>query len=161
MATARVYNKSQLFSFFAGSFWLIRFFKTVVGFVGASDSIPKCKVLSVIVVKLQMVDGMVGRAVDEGLKKFRHAEIAVVDGNGPNIDENIKTQIHKFVQREEEDVNVVPAKKILQFIHFIFRYILRTECSAEIRPPDERRGLQKVSEPSTRDAVYGTSIQFQ
>ena len=54
-----------------------------------------------------MVVHVVRRAVDDGLEPVGHAEVAVVDGDGPDVDEDKQRQVGPLVHGEEEDVNVV------------------------------------------------------
>lgn len=76
-------------------------------FVGAADLVPEGEVLPVVVVEVEVVVGVVGRAVDDVPQQAGHAVVAVVDGDGPDVDEDVEAQVGDLVQGEEEGVDVV------------------------------------------------------
>lgn len=73
----------------------------------APDAIPQCEVLAVVVVIVHVVIRVMRRAVDDGPKRLGHAEVAVVDGDGPDIDKHIEDQVEQLVHGEQEHVDVV------------------------------------------------------
>lgn len=75
--------------------------------VRTPNLVPEGEVLPVVVVEVQVVVGVVGRAVDDVPQQPRHAVIAVVDGDGPDVDEDVEAQVGDFVQGEQEGVDVV------------------------------------------------------
>lgn len=75
--------------------------------VRSADAVPQREVLPEIVVEEQVVDGMVGRSVDDGLERVGHDVVAVVDGRRPEVDDHVQAQVHELVQREQEHVQVV------------------------------------------------------
>lgn len=75
--------------------------------VGAPQAVPQSEVLAVVVVEEDVVVGVVGRAVDDAGQAAGDAVVAVVDGDGPDVDKNVKTQVEQLVQGEEEGVDVV------------------------------------------------------
>lgn len=75
--------------------------------VGAAHAVPQREVLAVVVVEEQVVVGVVGGAVDDAGQGVGHAVVAVVDGDGPDVDEDVERQVEQLVQREQEGVDVV------------------------------------------------------
>lgn len=75
--------------------------------VRASDAVPQSEVLPVVVVEEEVVVGVVGRAVDGGLQEAGDAVVSIVDGHGPDVDEDVQPQVGHLVQGEEERVDVV------------------------------------------------------
>lgn len=75
--------------------------------VRAPQTVPQREVLAVVVLKEEVVVGVVGGAVDDAGQSGRHAVVAVVDGNGPDVDKNIEEQVENLVEGEEEGVEVV------------------------------------------------------
>lgn len=75
--------------------------------VGAAQSVPQREVLAVVVVEEEVVVGVVGRAVDDADQRAGHPVVAVVDGDGPDVDEDVEGQVEHLVQWEEEGVDVV------------------------------------------------------
>lgn len=75
--------------------------------VGAAHAVPQREVLAVVVVEEEVVVGVVGRAVDDAGQRVGHAVVAVVDGDGPDVDKDVEGQVEHLVQREEEGVDVV------------------------------------------------------
>lgn len=47
------------------------------------------------------------RSVDERLKNLGHPEVPIVDGDGPEVDEDVEQQVCELVHGEEKDVQVV------------------------------------------------------
>ena len=47
-----------------------------------------------------MVNGMVRRAVDDGMQELRDFVQSVVNGRRPHVDEDIQPEVDEFVQRE-------------------------------------------------------------
>jgi len=84
--------------------------------VGAAQTIPQRRVLSVVVIEVEMMDGMIGCTVDDGHQLFGNHVVAVVDGDGPKVDDKVEAQPHQFVEGEQEDVDVV-WKTLDQIIH--------------------------------------------
>lgn len=75
--------------------------------VGSTNLVPEGEVLPVVVVKVEVVVGVVGRAVDDVPQQLGDAIVAVMDGDGPDVDEDVEAQVGDFVQGEEEGVDVV------------------------------------------------------
>ena len=75
--------------------------------VGAAQAVPQCEVLAVVVVKEQVVVCVVGGAVDDLHQGPRHPVVPVVDGDGPDVDEDVQGQVEHLVEGEEEGVDVV------------------------------------------------------
>lgn len=50
---------------------------------------------------------MVGRAIDVGLQHIGNTEITIVNGHGPDVDNEVESQIEVFVEWEEECVYVI------------------------------------------------------
>lgn len=75
--------------------------------VGTAQTVPQRKVLAVVVVEEEVVVSVVGRAVDDAGQLVRHSVVAVVNGDGPDVDEDVEGQVEHLVQREEERVDVV------------------------------------------------------
>lgn len=75
--------------------------------VGAAQPVPQSEVLAVVEVKEKMVVGVVGCAVDDARQGAGNAVVAVVDGDGPDVDEHIQNQVEHLVEGEEEGVDVV------------------------------------------------------
>lgn len=94
---------SQLAQVIVGAFS----FKGRGALVRTANLVPEGEILPVVVVEVQVVVGVVGRAVDDVAQQPRHAVIAVVDGDGPDVDEDVEAQVGDFVQGEQEGVHVV------------------------------------------------------
>lgn len=75
--------------------------------VGAAQAVPQGEVLPVVVVEEEVVVGVVGGAVDDAGERVGDAVVAVVDGDGPDVDEDVEEQVEDFVEGEEEGVDVV------------------------------------------------------
>lgn len=86
--------------------------------VGAAQTVPQCEVLAVVVVEEEVVVGVVGRAVDDAGQRVGHPVVAVVDGDGPDVDEDIECQVEHLVQREEEGVDVV-GEPLHEAVHWV------------------------------------------
>ena len=69
--------------------------------------IPEGEELSVVIIIVQMVIHVVSRTVDDRLENFRDSEIAVVDGDRPDVDEDKQEEIGEFVEGEKKGVDVV------------------------------------------------------
>lgn len=86
--------------------------------VGATQAVPQSKVLAVVVVKEEVVVGVVGGAVDDAGQSVRHPVIAVVDGDGPDVDKDVEGQIEHLVQRKEEGIDVV-GEPLQEAVHWV------------------------------------------
>lgn len=75
--------------------------------VGASHTVPQCKVLAIIVVEEKVVVCVVSWAIDDTCQGTGDTIVTIVDRDGPDVDENVQGQVEHFVQGEEEGVNVV------------------------------------------------------
>jgi len=76
-----------------------------IGFpVGASETVPKGSELAIVVVEVQMVHGMTSSTVN--YRRVRDV-FAVMNQDGPDVDESEQHQIGELVQREDERENVV------------------------------------------------------
>ena len=69
--------------------------------------IPEGEELSVIIIIVQMVIHVVSGTIDDRLENFRDSEIAVVDGDRPDVDKDEQEEIGEFVEGEEKGVDVV------------------------------------------------------
>lgn len=75
--------------------------------VRASEAIPQREILTVVIVKEQMVIGMMRSSVDEFLQQPGDPVVAVVNGDGPHVNKHVEAQVEYLVQGEEERVDVV------------------------------------------------------
>ena len=79
--------------------------KLLVGLaVAATQTIPKRSELAVVVVEVQVVHGVAGGTVDDGTVGN---VLAVVNEDGPEVDEAEQEDVGQFLQREEEGEDVV------------------------------------------------------
>lgn len=58
--------------------------------VGASDAVPQGEVLSVVVVKEEVVVSVVSWTIDDLFQQAGHAVVPVMDGDGPYVDEQVQ-----------------------------------------------------------------------
>lgn len=72
--------------------------------VGAAEAVPEGGVLAVVVVEVEMVHGVAGGAIEDGA--VGHV-LAVVDHDGPEVDEDKQRHGRVLVQREQDRVQVV------------------------------------------------------
>lgn len=86
--------------------------------VGAPQTVPQSKVLAVVVVEEEVVVRVVGRAVDDVGQGGGDAVVAVVDGDGPDVDEDVQGQVEQLVEGEEEGVNVV-REPLQEAVHWV------------------------------------------
>lgn len=86
--------------------------------VRAPQAVPQREVLAVVVVKEEVVVGVVGGAVDDAGQSGGHAVVAVVDRNGPDVDENVEEQVEELVEGEEEGVEVV-GEALQEAVHWM------------------------------------------
>lgn len=86
--------------------------------VGAPQTVPQCKVLAVVVVEEEVVVRVVGRAVDDVGQGGGDAVVAVVDGDGPDVDEDVQGQVEQLVEGEEEGVDVV-REPLQEAVHWV------------------------------------------
>lgn len=75
--------------------------------VRAPQTVPQCEVLAIVVLKEQVVVGVVGGAIDDTGQSGGHAVVAIVDWNGPDVDKNVEGQVQNLMEGEEEWVEVV------------------------------------------------------
>lgn len=75
--------------------------------VGAPDSIPQGEVLPIVVVEEEVVVGVVGGTIDDLLQLAGDPVVTIVNGHGPDIDEDVQSQVEDFVQGEKKGVDVV------------------------------------------------------
>jgi len=73
----------------------------------APDAVPEGQVLAVVVVVEEVMVGVVGRAVDYRLQCERNAEVSVVNGHGPDVDEDVEEEIGELVQGKKERIEVI------------------------------------------------------
>lgn len=74
------------------------------GTVRVEDAIPEGEVLAVVVIEVQVVDGVVGSGIDD----FPAIEIGtVVDKDRPDIHKNEEAKVDKLVNRKKEDDKVI------------------------------------------------------
>lgn len=86
--------------------------------VGAAQSVPQREVLAVVVVEEEVVVGVMGRAVDDADQRAGHPVVAVVDGDGPDVDEDVEGQVEHLVQWEEEGEDVV-GEPLHEAVHWV------------------------------------------
>lgn len=86
--------------------------------VGASHPVPQGEVLAVVVVEEEVVVGVVGGAVDDAGQSVGDAIVAVVDGDGPDVDEDVQGQVEQLVEGEEERVDVV-RESLHEAVHWV------------------------------------------
>jgi len=72
--------------------------------MGAEEAVPEGEVLAVVAREVEVVVGVVGRAVDKALEG---EEEAVVDADGPHVDQHEHSHVHDLVHGEDEDKNMV------------------------------------------------------
>jgi hypothetical protein len=72
--------------------------------VAAPQPIPQRGELAIVVVEVKMVHGVAGGAVDDG---GVGDVLAVVDEDGPDVDEDEEGDVGEFLEREEEGEEVV------------------------------------------------------
>ncbi len=72
--------------------------------VATAHSIPQRRVLSVVIVEVQMMHGMAGGAVQDGAVGD---VFSVVDDDGPDLHEGEEAEVCELLQREDERENVV------------------------------------------------------
>lgn len=72
--------------------------------VGAANTVPECRVLTVVVVEVQMVDSVAGGAID---KDVVHDKVAVVDHDGPHVDKHEQKKVRNLMEWEDEGEDVV------------------------------------------------------
>lgn len=75
--------------------------------VGASHAVPQREVLAVVVVKEEVVVGVVSWAVDNTRQSAGDPVVTVVDRDGPDVDENVEGQVEHLVEGKQEGVDVV------------------------------------------------------
>lgn len=82
-------------------------FKGRGAFVGAANFIPECEILTIVVIKIQVMISVMGRTIDNVFQEIWHAVIAIVNRDCPDIDSNVETQVGHLVQRKEERIDVI------------------------------------------------------
>lgn len=75
--------------------------------VRASQAVPQSEVLAVVVVEEEVVVSVVSWAIDDLCQTTGDTVVAIVDRNGPDVDENVQGQVEHLVEGEEEGVDVV------------------------------------------------------
>lgn len=86
--------------------------------VGASQAVPQREILAVVVVEEEVVIGVVSGAIDDAGQASRDAVVAIVDGDGPDVDEHIEGQVEQLVEREKEGVDVV-RQPLHEAVHWV------------------------------------------
>lgn len=86
--------------------------------VGASQTVPQCEVLAVVVVEEEVVVGVVSGAIDCAGQGSGDAVVAVVDRDGPDVDKHIEGQVEHLVEREQEGVDVV-RQPLHEAVHWV------------------------------------------
>jgi len=72
--------------------------------IGATEAIPQRRELAVVVVEVQVVHCMAGGTINYG----RISDIfAVVDQDGPDVDEHEEQDVRELLQREDEGEDMV------------------------------------------------------
>lgn len=72
--------------------------------VAATQSVPQSGELTVVVVEIQVVHSVAGSTIDDGA--VRHV-LAVVDQDGPDLDEGEEQNVGELLQREDEREKVI------------------------------------------------------
>ena len=72
--------------------------------VRSEDPVPPGEVLAIVARKVQMVLGMMRSRINDAVLGD---EVAVMDRDGPHVDEDKHAEVDELVHREEEGVNVV------------------------------------------------------
>lgn len=72
--------------------------------VAAAEAVPDRRVLAVIIIKIEVVHGVARRAVDDG--RVGHV-LAVVDQDGPEVDEHEQPDVGELLQGKQEREDVV------------------------------------------------------
>lgn len=75
--------------------------------VRSTDPVPQCEILTVVIVKEEMVIGVMCGSINVLFQQPGNLVIAIMDGYGPYINEHIEAQVQHLVQGEEEGVDVV------------------------------------------------------
>lgn len=75
--------------------------------VGVEVAVSPGEVLAVVDGKVHVMQGVVGGAVDELFEPVAGDHVAVVDENGPHLDEDEEAQVEVLLGREDEDEDVV------------------------------------------------------
>lgn len=75
--------------------------------VGASQAVPQSEILTVVVVEEEVMVSVVSWAIDDARQSSGDTIVTVVDGDGPDVNENVKSQVEHLVEGEEERVDVV------------------------------------------------------
>ncbi|KAF3840633.1 hypothetical protein F7725_006495 [Dissostichus mawsoni] len=75
--------------------------------VRTPQTVPQREVLPVVIVEEQVVVGVVRRSVDGGGEGEGDPVVPVVDGDGPDVDEDVEAEVEDLVKREHKRVDVV------------------------------------------------------
>lgn len=75
--------------------------------IRASEAIPQREILTIVIIKEQMVIGVVRSSIDEPLQQPWDPVVTIMNGDGPYINKHIEAQVEYLVQGEEERVDVV------------------------------------------------------
>lgn len=74
------------------------------GAVSTTEAIPQSGVLAVVIVEVEVVDGVARRTIDNGVVG---QVLTIVNQHSPDVDETKKTQVSQLLEREEEREDVV------------------------------------------------------
>lgn len=86
--------------------------------VGASQAVPQCEVLAVIVVEEEVMVSVVCWAINDADQGAGNSVVAIMYRDSPDVDENIETQVQHLVEREEEGVDVV-REPLQESVHWV------------------------------------------
>lgn len=75
--------------------------------VGSTKTVPQREILTVVIVKEQVVIGVMCSPVDEFLQQAWDSVVTIVNGYGPYVNKHIKAQVQNLVQGKDERVDVV------------------------------------------------------
>lgn len=125
--------------------------------VRASEVIPQREILTVVIVKKQMVIGVMCSSVDKFLQQPWDPVVTIMNGDGPYVNKHIEAQVEYLVQGEEERVDVVG--------YSLKKAIYRVECVAGERSRDlpEVVRFMETLKPIKRDwneIVINVSFQI-
>jgi len=75
--------------------------------VASTYAVRPSEVLSIVADKVEMVEGMMGWAVDHVLERMIGDHVRVVDEDCPEVDEDEEDEVEVALEREDEDEEVI------------------------------------------------------
>lgn len=82
-------------------------FKGWWALVGPPDFIPESEILAIVVIKVYVMVGVMSRAIDDMFQAIWDKISAIVNRDGPDVDEDVENQVSHLVQRKQERVDVI------------------------------------------------------